>query len=337
MNYNKNNKYKHINEVERSYIKFELNRNKSIRSIAKKLDRSPSTIMREIKRNTSLGTYDPIVANIKAKKRHRHKYYFRFLLPNKFDKFTELFKNKYDKKYYGVKATLHEIKKDPNINCPSLRTVYNWINKNLWVIKRKDRLRKWYKKGGKRTTSVIKRLVNSADYVFPIWTRPKKIDLRKEFGHWEADLVLGRKSNGYYNVLTLTERKTRIGFAIKVRSKSGFVINSSLKNLIQDNNLFVKSITIDNGIEFEKIGLLAKWLDIKIYRAEPYASFQRGSNEHWNGILRREFKKGFDFNEITQEELEKIVFKINNMPREILNWLTPLELFKKENSNDFIL
>ncbi|PYF42595.1 IS30 family transposase, partial [Metamycoplasma alkalescens] len=54
-------------------------------------------------------------------------------------------------------------------------------------------------------------------------------------------------------------------------------------------------------------------------------------------ILRREFKKGFDFNEITQEELEKIVFKINNMPREILNWLTPLELFKKENSNDFIL
>lgn len=60
MNYNKNNKYKRINEVERSYIKFELNRNKSIRSIAKKLDRSPSTIMREIKRNTSLGTYDPL-------------------------------------------------------------------------------------------------------------------------------------------------------------------------------------------------------------------------------------------------------------------------------------
>ncbi|SYV90250.1 transposase, partial [Metamycoplasma alkalescens] len=58
-------------------------------------------------------------------------------------------------------------------------------------------------------------------------------------------------------------------------------INATLKNLIKNNNLYVKTITIDNGIEFEKIGILAKWLNIKIYRAEPYSSFQRGSNENW--------------------------------------------------------
>ncbi|WP_282456346.1 IS30 family transposase, partial [Mycoplasmopsis arginini] len=87
------------------------------------------------------------------------------------------------------------------------------------------------------------------------------------------------------------------------------------------------TITIDNGIEFEKIGILARWMNIKIYRAEPYASFQRGSNEHWNGILRREFKKGFNFNTITQEKLDSVVNQINNMTREILNWKTPLQMY----------
>nr|WP_254616024.1 IS30 family transposase [Mycoplasma sp. OR1901] len=152
-----------------------------------------------------------------------------------------------------------------------------------------------------------------------------------EFGHWEADLVIGKRSNGYKNILTLTERKTRIGFADFVYSKSPNEINSKLREIIKKNSLNVKTITIDNGIEFEKIGILAKWLDIKIYRAEPYASFQRGSNENWNGLIRREFKKGFDFNTITFESLQEIVYKINNMPREILDWKTSNEEFIKEN------
>ncbi|MDC8914598.1 IS30 family transposase [Metamycoplasma hyosynoviae] len=129
-----------------------------------------------------------------------------------------------------------------------------------------------------------------------------------------------KEQQGYRNILTLTERKTRIGFAAFVTSKSPFEINAKLKTLIKSNNLNVKSITIDNGIEFERIGILAKWLNIYIYRAEPYASFQRGSNENWNGILRREFKKGFDFNLIDQETLNSIIEKINKMPREILLW-----------------
>lgn len=149
-------------------------------------------------------------------------------------------------------------------------------------------------------------------------------------------MVLGKRANGYKNILTLTERKTRVGFATFVSSKSPFEINSKIKELIKNKNLIVKTITIDNGIEFEKIGFLAKSLNIIIYRAEPYASFQRGSNENWNGMIRREYQKGFNFNILTQKDLDTTIAKINNMPREILNWKSAYELFMYENFGKII-
>ncbi|WP_318034619.1 IS30 family transposase [Mesomycoplasma lagogenitalium] len=87
----------------------------------------------------------------------------------------------------------------------------------------------------------------------------------------------------------------------------------------------VKTITIDNGIEFEKIGLLASWLKCKIYFCEPYASYQRGTNEHSNGLIRRIYKKGADFSTISDKEILEIQEKINNMPRKIFNWMSSYE------------
>ncbi|AZZ65374.1 IS30 family transposase [Metamycoplasma phocicerebrale] len=332
MNYKAFKKYFHISYEERFFIKKLMDNGYSIRKIARRLRRSPSTISREIKRNLDLtGNYDSCAANIKSFKRHSHKYMFRFNVNFSYKEFTNIFIQKYDKKFFGIKSTYHYIKTNFKIKLPSLRTVFNWIKSNQWTIKKHNRLRSFYKKGGKRTASVVSRLVTSASYVFPIWTRPKSVDLRQEYGHWEADLVIGKRSTGFRNILTLTERKTRIGFATFVLSKSGYEINTQLRKLIKENSLIVKSITIDNGIEFEKIGILAKWLKIKIYRAEPYASFQRGSNENWNGLIRREYKKGFNFNTINIETLQNISNKINEMPREILGWKSSKELFLKEN------
>ncbi|MEJ3571947.1 IS30 family transposase [Ureaplasma urealyticum] len=101
--------------------------------------------------------------------------------------------------------------------------------------------------------------------VFPIWMRLKSIDLRLEFGHWEADLIIGKKENGYANLLTLVERTTMLVFIKKVFSKNHIKINSIIYRLIKENNLNVKTITIDNGIEFEKIGILGSWINGKIY------------------------------------------------------------------------
>ena len=110
-------------------------------------------------------------------------------------------------------------------------------------------------------------------------------------------------------------------------------VNSALYELIKKNKLRVKSITIDNGIEFEKICFLASWIKAHIYFCEPYASYQRGTNENINGLIRRTWKKGTDFNEISNKELNEVVNLINKMPRKIFNWRTSIELFNQLNLN----
>ena len=108
-------------------------------------------------------------------------------------------------------------------------------------------------------------------------------------------------------------------------------VNSCLYKLIKANNLKVKTITTDNGIEFEKIGILANWIDCQVYYCEPYASYQKGSNEHLNGIIRRFYKKGFDFSTITDFDINDMQNKINHMSREIFNWKSSYDLYEYEN------
>ncbi|WP_341500985.1 IS30 family transposase [Mesomycoplasma ovipneumoniae] len=321
-------KFKHFSFEDLVKIEFLLQNNKSIRYIAKQLNVAPSTVSREIKRNLNeYGIYEANLAITKRRKRYYHRYYFRFVELGKYEEFSKIFAVKYDKKVHGVKATYFYIAENfPNIERPSLKTVFNWIKTNKWVIVRSDRLGQYYKKGGKRTGNVVQRLVPSG-YVKPIWARDKSIDSRQDFGHWELDLVVGKKVSGHDSILTLVERKTRKLFAKKVRNKNPRVINKAIKDLANENNLYIKTITCDNGFEFEQIALLAYWLKIIVYKAEPYASFQRGSNEHANGLIRRFYPKGFDFNLISDDDLQNTISKINSMPREIFNWKSALEVF----------
>lgn len=193
----------------------------------------------------------------------------------------------------------------------------------------KDRLRFRRKNGyRKRKQGMFAKFKDK--YVFPIWMRPKHIDSREEFGHYEIDYVIGKKENGFENLITITERKTRYGFIKKVKTKNPMKCNSIIYNVFKSRNIIPLSITIDNGIEFEKIGLLAHWLKCKVYFCEPYASYQRGSNENFNGLVRRTYKKGTNFSLITEEEIRDLQMSINLMPREMFNWKSSLELFEEE-------
>ena len=89
--------------------------------------------------------------------------------------------------------------------------------------------------------------------------------------------------------------------------------------MIKSNNLKIKSLTLDNGFEFNKIAILAKQLNFKVYQCDPYASHQRGSNENLNGMIRRTWKKGTDFNLVSDVELQETVSSINNMPKRIFD------------------
>lgn len=310
-------KYLQLKHDERALIDYLLNKEKrSISYIAKQLGRSKSTISREIKRNSFIHGYDFNLANKKTIERQYHKHMMHIL---KYQEFTKIFLQYYDKGYHGIEATHNKIKSlYHNIKIPSWRQVYNWINDGIWIIKKQDRLRTWYKKGGKRTSGIFSRFKNKR--VMPIWVRPKYIDKRQEYGHWEIDLIIGKKASGFENLLTLTERMTRETYVRKIKTKNPMKCNSEIYKLIKENNLLVKTITCDNGIEFEKIGLLASWLDIVVYFCEPYASYQRGSNENANGLIRRMYRKGHDFTTVSQSELILLQDKINNMPRKIFGW-----------------
>lgn len=286
----------------------------SIRKIAKTLIKSPSTISREIKNGSVLGDYVYLIADIKAQSRSWHKHSMYLL---KYQEFTNLFKQIYNKKYCGVYLTMHLIKeKYPNVICPSERQVFRWIKSNRWVFTKKDRLRGQYYHVRKRKVGVfgeIKRHV-----VKPIWARPKKIDLRLEIGHWEGDLVLGKRARGYKNILTLNDMCSRKLYTDFVSNKNPFNINKTIKQMILKYDLPFHSLTLDNGLEFQAIGALGKEMKFDIYICEPYASFQRGSNENLNGMIRRFLKKDTDSNPLTEQQLQENTDQINSMKRKCL-------------------
>ncbi len=320
--------YKHITNDERVIIDHLFNNEKlSISEIARRIGRDKSSISREIKRNTVDGYYCFSAANDNAKERQWNKHMFYL---EKHERFQELFLENFDKRYHGVKATWNKIVTEhPEIDAVSWRQVYNWISSRRWKLKPKDRLRIRRKNGNrKRKDGMFSKFKDK--YVFPIWMRPKHIDLREEFGHYEIDYVIGKKEKGFENLITITERKTRYGFIEKIKTKNPMKCNSAIYKAFKCRGIVPKSITIDNGIEFEKIGLVGHWLKCPIYFCDPYASYQRGSNENFNGLIRRTYKKGTNFSEITENDIIKLQLKINTMPREIFNWRSSAELFEIE-------
>lgn len=299
---------------------------KSIREIARILGKNPSSVSREIKRNKVLGDYVYLIADNKAKERqwHCHAFYIE-----KYKEFTRLFKKYYDKRYCGVYETLHVLKeKYQKLKFPSEHQIFRWLKSDRWTISRKDRLRHQYQHPKKRTVGVFGEI--KRHFVRPIWSRPKYISLRQEIGHWEGDLIVGVKAKGHKNILTLNDITSRKLYAVFVPDKNPFTINRTIEKMIIENQLPFNSLTLDNGLEFQAIGSLAKFMDFPVYICEPYASYQRGSNENLNGMIRRFWRKGTDFNNITEEELQEVVSKINNMRRKMFNWKSANDIWEEK-------
>ncbi|OAD41570.1 IS30 family transposase, partial [Polaribacter atrinae] len=159
--------------------------------------------------------------------------------------------------------------------------------------------------------------------------RPKHIDLRNEVGHWEGDLVIGK--NHKSAIGTIVERKTRFTLIVKLESKkAGEVANKFSKILNKLNPIYKKSMTYDNGIEMARHEIITKNTGMKIYFAHPYSSWERGTNENTNGLIRRYLPKGTNFNEIDLNQLQIIQEKLNNRPRKIIGYKTPQEMIDLE-------
>jgi IS30 family transposase len=159
--------------------------------------------------------------------------------------------------------------------------------------------------------------------------RPQHIELRNEVGHWEGDLVIGK--NHKSAIGTIVERKTRFTLIVKLESKkAGEVANEFSKILNKLNPIYKKTMTYDNGIEMARHEKITKNTGMKIYFAHPYSSWERGTNENTNGLIRRYLPKGTNFNEIHINQLQIIQEKLNNRPRKIIGYKTPKEMMDLE-------
>jgi IS30 family transposase len=159
--------------------------------------------------------------------------------------------------------------------------------------------------------------------------RPKHIQLREEVGHWEGDLIIGVGQKSA--IATNVERKTRYTFIMKIDNRKSKTVTKAFANTL--NTLpekIRKSMTYDNGMEMANHQWLSDKTGINIYFAHPYSSWERGTNENTNGLIRRFFPKGTDFNSITLKQIKEAQYKLNNRPRKVLGYKTPNQMMQEE-------
>lgn len=218
----------------------------------------------------------------------------------------------------------------------SVRTLYRYIDSGIFLkLTNKDLPIKSKKKKHNKKVKTQKR----ASAGESIENRPEEVADREIFGHWEMDTVKGKRGVTKSCMLVLTERKTRDEIVVKLKDQTSASVVEALDRLERKwGNMFYsvfRSITVDNGVEFadyegmEK-SVLKEGKRTFVFYCHPYSSWERGTNENNNRLIRRHIPKGIDFDDRTDEEIAFIEEWINNYPRGIFEYKTSAELFEEE-------
>lgn len=317
--------YKHFTLEERKYLQELLSQGYSMRKIAAFLDRSPSSISREIKRNKAKYKprkvdnkywYNSWRAHTISICRRREAENYR-LNPN-----TEEWEYIIDKLnlYWSPEQIAYRWRFDyPDKPIFGVSTIYRAIKRKAFPdITRKTHLRRRGKRVQTRNANY-----NSIqpDRIIPEWTN--QIKERQRIGDWEGDTIYGGIGKGL--LVTQADRKSRYLKAGLLAKRDALMTKDVIVALLQ--GLPVHSISLDNGSEFAEFHKIEQELNTVVYFAEPHKPWQRGTNENTNDLLRFFFPKGFDFHSITQDDVDFVVNLLNNRPRKCLGWRTPAEVF----------
>lgn len=334
--------YTHLSEEERNIIYLLLLSGSTQAAIAEKLGRPPSTVSRELKRNKSLINKDKNWSKNKQKEDYHY-------LP---DSAQKKYENR--RKLCGWRPPLKNMKIfnyvvdhlqawwSPDIVAGTLRNeypddqtmrishecIYQFIYSKKWEeLKLKCCLIRSHKRRKKKIGRSVRKASKIPNRV-DISLRPESVLERKEFWHFEGDSILSERPSKSA-LRTEVERMSRKIFSWKIPRKTAE--NTKKMTLFLYKNIpkrAIKSITWDNGSEHSKHEEVAKGLRTTIYFAHPYHSWERWTNEHANGMIRRFFPKGTNFDEVTDEQIQKVVDYLNNRPRKILWYKTPNEVFE---------
>ncbi len=311
--------YTQLKELERVRIYEGLKQGKSMTMIGHEIGRDKSTVSRELARNSDhIGYLYPRDAQKCTEER-------KAIHGSKISRALDLKAYILEKALLGWSPATIAGRWTRENPCRSLcaeaiyQFAYHKENKALALWKLFPRAKK--KRGQVRKRQSSKAIASRVS----IWERPKEIEARKSLGHYEADLMFNSGSQSA-NVLTAVERKSRMVVLVKNMSKRSNEVVPSLKERI---GATAKSCTFDNGSEFA----LHHKLGIPTFFCDPGSPWQKGSVENMNGLLRRYLPFSLNAQAITQEYLDKVAHRMNDMPRKILGFLTPKEVFMQGAKN----
>ncbi|WP_196158800.1 IS30 family transposase [Reinekea sp. G2M2-21] len=310
--------YHQLTENERYQIYSLLKEGFNQKQISDNLKRSPSTISRETKRNSGLRGYRPKQAQAISDHR-RVSAYKHFKLSEEVVEWME----RLIRQELSPQQVVDYLKKHKGIDLHH-ETIYQWIyadkaeGGDLYTHLRiaSKPYRKLYGHYDRRG-----KLRNRVD----IDERPNIVDRRSRIGDWEGDTVMGKGRKSA--LLTMVERKTLYTIIVRLTGKqSDLLADAAIAAMVELKDR-IKTITLDNGLEFAEHERIADALEANIYFAHPYASWERGISENTNGLIRQYFPKGTDFNEVSDEDIKKVMDKLNDRLRKTRACRSPNELF----------
>ena len=319
--------YLHLNGSDRSVIHHLVLCGLSLREIGRRLGRSHTTISRELKRNAAGKAYCPALAHRLACKR------LHWPRPGARRGYGRLYR--YVVRRLRTDWSPEQVAGRLRMDYPgdermrvSAETIYQWIYRNSrqgGTLHLCLRRRRRYRRNKQRCPFGLGFIVGRVG----ISERPAIVATRSRFGDWEGDTLQGAHSKGA--ISSIVERKSRYLLAAPLTDKSADATRSQVVNgLRRIPRCARKTLTVDNGVEFAQFGIIEKQTGIAVFFADPYAAWQRGTNENTNGLLRQYFPKGADLRSVSRRDLARVVKKLNHRPRKCLGYSSPHEVFRAE-------
>jgi len=336
-------RYRHLRYADRVSMETLLNRGCSKADVARYLHVSRATVTREYKKGLYVHTNSDLTEDIRysADLAQQNTDYAqtskgRPLKIGNDIKFAEYVEDKIVNDGYSPAAALAMASLDNMKTHISVNTLYRYIDKGLFLKLTNKKLPvKGQKKKHKNKVRVQKRMSAGESIEY----RSDEVNDRNTFGHWEMDTVKGKRGKSKSCLLVLTERLTRREIVRKIPDQGARSVVAELDKLehrlgAMFSRLF-KSITVDNGVEFSdyknmKRSLLHDGDRTKIYYCHAYSSYERGSNENANKLIRRHIPKGHDIDKYDDAYIQNIQDWMNSYPRKILAWRTANDLFNAE-------
>ena len=318
-------KYKQISIVERYMIKVLLESDFSFFEIATKLNRSPSTITREIHRNTpkrgrGSGIYNPEWAQIKTELRHAVKHKHRKLTSEIRQEICRGIIDDWSPEQIAGRAAKEG---KPMVSHETIYKIIYEDRRNGGQLY--THLRRRHRKRRKRKNLYDNRGIIQ-NRIF-LDRRPEAANNKSRIGHFEGDTIVGKDHKGA--IVSLTEMKTKYQFMLKVQERSADNIQYAIEMLLGDHFPWIKTLTVDNGKEFACHEKIAADLALKVFFCDPYSPWQRGLNENQNGLIRQYIPKSTSFENLIDHDITKIANRLNNRPRKTLGFETPKEALNK--------